>query len=138
MAAALDPNPDEAISAINVTPFVDVVLVLLIILMVTSTEIVRRSIQVDLPTAAAAGQAVPRTLNVLVAADGALILDGAPATEAALYDAAAQAKRDDPEVRAVISADHRVAYQRVVAVIDVVKGAGVSRFALDVAPRGAE
>ncbi|MCA9556295.1 MAG: biopolymer transporter ExbD, partial [Myxococcales bacterium] len=67
MAAALDPNPDEAISAINVTPFVDVVLVLLIILMVTSTEIVRRSIQVDLPTAAAAGQAVPRTLNVLVA-----------------------------------------------------------------------
>jgi biopolymer transport protein TolR len=136
MAAALEPH-DEAISAINVTPFVDVVLVLLVILMVTSTELVRRSIQVDLPTAAAGGQAVPRTLNVVLAADGTLALDGAPVTEAELSIAVAQARATDPEVRAVLSADQRVAYQQVVALIDRVKAGGVHKFALDVAPRGA-
>ena len=53
--ATLSEIEDEEISAINIIPFVDIVLVLLIIFMVTSTAIVRASLQVNLPKAASAG-----------------------------------------------------------------------------------
>lgn len=116
------------------TPFVDVVLVLLIILMVTSTEIARRAIAVDLPSAASAGQSVPRTLNLVLEADGATKVDGEPVSDEALAPLIRRAKAEDPDVRAVISADQAVPYRSVVHLIDVVKQAGVSQFALDVVP----
>src|SRR5687767_5824153 len=93
------------ISAINVTPFVDVVLVLLVILMVTSTSLVKASFGVDLPRAASAGDAVDRMLNVLIRADGALLLDGREVDERGLADGVKRALAANPEVRAVISAD---------------------------------
>ncbi|NJK88396.1 MAG: biopolymer transporter ExbD [Myxococcales bacterium] len=77
MAGAIDEQEGE-ISGINVTPFVDVVLVLLIILMVTSTQIVRAQLAVELPKAASGGDAVPSTLNVTILADGQLLIDGSP------------------------------------------------------------
>lgn len=132
--AAHSPGPDGTISQINVTPFVDVVLVLLIILMVTSTEIARRAIAVDLPSAASAGQSVPRTLNLVLEADGATKVDGEPVSDEALAPLIRRAKAEDPDVRAVISADQAVPYRSVVHLIDVVKQAGVSQFALDVVP----
>ena len=61
MAGSSNDN-DDVISAINVTPFVDIVLVLLIILMVTSTHIVKASFKVDLPKAASGGAAVESTM----------------------------------------------------------------------------
>lgn len=136
MAATLS-NEEGPISAINVTPFVDVVLVLLVVLMVTSTEIVRQALSVDLPRSATADDAVPRTLNVTLSASGEIRLDGEPATESTLSKRVAAAQAADPEVRAVISADQAVAYRGVVRVIDLVKAAGVHRFALDVVPEGA-
>lgn len=123
---------DEVISAINVTPFVDVVLVLLIILMVTSTAIVKASLKVDLPKAASAGAAVDSTLNVVVLADGKLMLDGNPTDEAGLAAAVRAAKAAEPKVQAVIAADKRVDYGEVVHVIDVVKTNGVTSFALNI------
>lgn len=131
------PQDSGTISQINVTPFVDVVLVLLVIMMVTSTEIARRAIAVDLPSAASAGQAVPRTLNVVVSADGALRVDGAEVEEAALGEVIRRTRAAHPEVRAVISADQRVPYRSVVRLIDLVKRAGVKKFALDVVPEAA-
>ncbi len=59
-------------SAINVTPFVDIVLVLLVVLMVSSVHIVRASIEVDLPNASSGGEAVPSTLNIVIKRDGAM------------------------------------------------------------------
>lgn len=134
MAAVHSDDGDGDISAINVTPFVDIVLVLLIILMVTSTEIARQAIMVNLPSAASAGAAVPPTLNLVIQADGSIHLDGVPMQEPALDLAIAQATADSPDLRAVISADRTVAYQRVVHVIDLVKQRGVSKFALDIVP----
>ena len=131
------PGDGGAISQINVTPFVDVVLVLLVIMMVTSAEIARRSIAVDLPSAASAGQAVPRTLNVVIEADGALKVDGARVDEAELGAVIARTRAAHPDVRAVVSADQRVPYRSVIRLIDIVKQAGVSKFALDVVPGGA-
>ncbi len=125
-----------AISAINVTPFVDVVLVLLVILMVTSTSLVKASIGVDLPRAAAAAEAVDRTLNLVIEANGTLRLDGEVIDEHQLSEVVRAAVAQDPEVRAVISADRAAPYAAVIRGIDLAKAAGLSKFALDV-ERGA-
>jgi biopolymer transport protein ExbD len=130
--AAVDQQQGGAISAINVTPFVDVVLVLLVILMVTSTSLVKASIGVDLPKAAAASDTVDRTLNLVIEADGDLLLDGQPIAEAALTQAISAAVTENPEVRAVISADKDAPYHAVIRGIDLAKGAGLGKFALDV------
>ncbi|MCB9651730.1 MAG: biopolymer transporter ExbD [Deltaproteobacteria bacterium] len=123
---------DEVIAAINVTPFVDVVLVLLIILMVTSTAIVKASLKVDLPKAASAGASVESTLNVIVMPDGKLLLDGAEIDETTLAAAVRREKAANEKVQAVIAADKRVPYGEVVHVIDVVKTNGVTSFALNI------
>ena len=120
------------LAAINVTPFVDVVLVLLVVLMVTAVQIVRGSIQVDLPTAASAGQVVDSTLNIVISADGQLFLDGNPATEQELRSFVQAEIKKNPKLQAVIAADKSVVYESVVRVIDVVKSNGVKRFALNI------
>lgn len=130
-------TPQEGvISAINVTPFVDVVLVLLVILMVTSTAIANASLGVDLPRAASAGEGVERTLNVVVERDGQLRLDGEPTTDDRLAIVTRRLAGEDPKLRAVVSADRDAPYHAVVRAIDLVKANGVTKFALDV-ERGA-
>jgi biopolymer transport protein ExbD len=73
-------DDDDLIADINVTPLVDVVLVLLIIFMVTATYIVRASIEVDLPRAAHGGEAVGTVLSVVLTKDGQVFLDGVQRT----------------------------------------------------------
>jgi biopolymer transport protein ExbD len=125
-------NDDDVISAINVTPFVDIVLVLLIILMVTSTHIVKASMRVELPKAASGGEAVESTLNVVIAPDGVLYLDGATVDEAKLEARVKTEAAANPKLQAVIAADKGVPYGRVMQVIDLVKSNGVKSFALNV------
>ncbi|MFL5273086.1 MAG: ExbD/TolR family protein, partial [Anaeromyxobacteraceae bacterium] len=113
------------ISGINVTPLVDITLVLLIIFMVTATYIVREAIEVDLPRAAHAGEAVGTTLAVVLTRDGAIYVDGVKRDEAGLARVTREALAKDKEARAVISADRAALHGAVVRVIDVVKGEGV-------------
>jgi biopolymer transport protein ExbD len=68
-------NTDEEISGINVTPLVDVTLVLLIIFMVTAKLIAGQGIPLDLPKAKTAG-ATQTVLNVSIDADGAVLANG--------------------------------------------------------------
>ena len=128
---------DDMMSDINVTPFVDIVLVLLIILMVTSTEIVRAAIQVDLPQAASGGETVESTLNIVITKDGEYFLDGVLATEEEIASKVRAEKAEEPKLQAVIAADQGVTYSYVVRAIDLVKENGVTSFALnvDAAPR---
>jgi biopolymer transport protein TolR len=123
---------DDLISGINVTPLVDITLVLLIIFMVTATYIVREAIEVDLPRAAHAGEATGTTLAVVLTRDGAIYVDGVRRSEAELAERTREAVAKDREARAVISADRAALHGAVVRVIDVVKGAGVSRFAINI------
>jgi biopolymer transport protein ExbD len=125
-------DDDDIIVGINVTPLVDVVLVLLIIFMVTATYIVRASIEVDLPRAAHGGEATGVLLSVIVTREGELYLDGVKRTEGELVERAREAAAANPEARAVISADKGALHGAVVRVIDVVKGAGISRFAINI------
>ena len=132
MAAAAS-NGDEEIVGINVTPLVDVVLVLLVVLMVTAGYIAAKAIPVDLPKAAT-GESVAQTLAVSLDQGGKLYLDGAAVSEVELHARVAAAKRAQPDVRAVIAADGRVPHQRVVQLIDLLRQEHVTEFALDVRP----
>lgn len=131
MAKASD-NDEEMISGINVTPLVDITLVLLIVFMVTATYIVRESIEVDLPRAANGGESVGELINVVLDQEGALYLDGIRADEAALVARARQAIDKDAAARAIISADKNARHGAVVHVIDLVKGAGIAKFAINI------
>src|SRR5512132_2150222 len=106
MASQVASGGDEdLISGINVTPLVDIVLVLLIIFMVTATYIVREAIEVDLPRAAHAGEAVGTTLAVVLTKEGAIYLDGVRRSEAELAQRTREAVAKDRDTRAIISAD---------------------------------
>ncbi len=132
MAASIQDPGDETIAAINVTPLVDITLVLLIIFMVTATYVVKDAIQVDLPRAASGGEAVGPTLAIAVDREGKLFLDGEPATTESAREAVRAALSRSAEARAIISADRSVSHGRVVEVIDLVKREGLTRFAIDV------
>ncbi len=123
---------DEMISGINVTPLVDITLVLLIVFMVTATYIVRQTIPVHLPKAAHGGETVGKTLMVVILKDGSLVVDGVPAADADLVRKVREAKAQDPDVKAVIAADQDSRHRAVVHAIDLLKGEGLSKFALDV------
>ncbi|WP_338863559.1 biopolymer transporter ExbD [Myxococcus stipitatus] len=140
MAGGAQDNEEE-ITGINVTPLVDIVLVLLIIFMVTANFIVRETVEVDLPRAANGGETVQGLVNVVLDKEGKLYFDGAQMTEAELTRKVAEAVAKDKDTRAIISADQSIAYGQVMRLIDTVKGQGIAKFALniekDVAPAAA-
>jgi len=132
MGAAARKTDGEVMSAINVTPFVDIVLVLLIILMVTSVQIIKASLEVDLPRAASGGAAVESTLNIVVDKDGSWKIDGKPITKEALQARVVREVAANPKIQAVIAGDRQVQYESIVDAIDLVKLNGVKKFALNI------
>jgi biopolymer transport protein ExbD len=124
-----------AITGINVTPLVDITLVLLIIFMVTAKLIVNRSaLSVDLPKAATGGE-VQEILSVVIGKTGRAELNGKPlTTDEELLAPARNAVKKDREVRAVIKADGSIAHERVMHVLDLLRNAGVAKVAFGVAP----
>jgi biopolymer transport protein ExbD len=118
------------IVGINVTPLVDITLVLLIIFIVTAKIIVTPAVPLDLPRAASTNQ-VQMVFSVIVpAAQGTVLVNGAPApTDAVLLDRARAAATGDPEIRAVIQADGGVPYRRAIHVLDLLRQGGISRVA---------
>lgn len=121
-----------AITGINVTPLVDVVLVLLVVLMVASTYVVAQTIKVQLPKASSTDGPAEKPLKVILLADGGLLLADAPATPEQISSALAARVQADPTMSLVVSADATVAHGRVVELIDRAKKAGVTRFAINV------
>ncbi|MCC6160023.1 MAG: biopolymer transporter ExbD [Deltaproteobacteria bacterium] len=131
-------NEDEPITAINVTPLVDIVLVLLIIFMVTATFIVEPQIKVELPKAASGEPSEPENFAVVLTKDGKLYLDGDEVDQAALWAALSERLKNDPDVQAVISADKEVMHGKVVEIVDLVRRLGCKRFAINVQPDDAK
>jgi biopolymer transport protein TolR len=127
-----DDGDDGVISGINVTPLVDITLVLLIIFMVTATYIVRQAIQIDLPHAANAGDATGTTLAIVLTKEGDIYVDGTKRGEAGLRDIARAAVAKDADTRVIISADKNALHGSVVHVLDLIKGEGVSKFAINI------
>ncbi len=136
MGGGAQKDDDEMITAINVTPLVDVVLVLLIILMVTASYIASRSIPMDLPTADTGDGTPPRTLAISINAEGALFLDAEPTTEEQLVASVRRyaAETEEEQRRAAIAADSRVTHGQVVHIIDLLRRNDVNHFAINVRP----
>ncbi|KFE69049.1 ExbD/TolR family protein [Hyalangium minutum] len=132
MAGGAQQDNDEEITGINVTPLVDIVLVLLIIFMVTANFIVRETVEVDLPRAANGGETVQGLVNVVIDKDGKLYFDGTEVAEDELSRKVTEAVAKDKDTRAIISADQALPYGRVMRLIDVVKGQGIAKFALNI------
>jgi biopolymer transport protein ExbD len=125
---------DEPITGINVTPLVDIVLVLLIIFMVTAKLIVSKSVPLDLPKAAS-GSDIQTVFSVVLSADGITQVDGKTLpSDDAIFPLAKAAREKNPELRAVIKADNTVTHGRVIHVLDLLKQAQVGKIAFGVSP----
>jgi biopolymer transport protein ExbD len=122
------------IAEINVTPLVDIMLVLLIIFMLTAHLLARQAIELELPHASQATAPPPTTLAIALKADGALYLNDQPVTPAALRAAISVAVAKDPKTQAIIAGDKRVSHGRVVWVLDTVKALGLTQFAIQIDP----
>jgi biopolymer transport protein TolR len=125
-------DEDDAITGINVTPLVDITLVLLIIFMVTASYIVKETIEVELPRAAHGGETLQKTFAVLVSKDGQTYLNGAPVDDSGLISAVKAAQAQHDEIQAIIGADKNATHGMVTHVLDVLKGAGVIKFAIQI------
>ncbi len=134
MAGGASDSSDEAITGINVTPLVDIVLVLLIIFMVTAKLIVSKSVPLDLPKAAT-GTEIQTVFSVVLAADGTTQVDSKTVpNDDAILGLARSAHEKNPELRAVIKADTLVTHGRVIHVLDLLKQAQVQKIAFGVQP----
>ena len=127
MAAGSSRSSNGAITGINVTPLVDITLVLLIIFMVTAKLVVRRdAMTLDLPKAATGAQ-VQEIFSVAILADGSLRLDGQAISDLALRDRASAALAANKELRAVIQAEGAVPHRTVMHILDLLRQAGVAK-----------
>jgi biopolymer transport protein ExbD len=124
------------ITDINVTPLVDIMLVLLIIFMLTAHLIAKQAIEVQLPKAAQSTAVPVTTLAVTLTREGRMYLNGAETTPADLRTDVRSAVAKDPKTQVIIAGDKDVSHGRVVWVLDLVKSLGVTSFAIQIDPAG--
>jgi len=138
MAGGSLGDDDEVISGINITPLVDIVLVLLIIFVVTASEIIRPVIPVTVPRAQTGEDSKSGLLAIAIDKDGGLFLNGVRGTLGDIPKAVREAKqkRKDPNrpLEAFVSADERADYKYFAAVVDRLRVEGVYGIALDTQP----
>ena len=127
----------RTINEINMVPFIDVMLVLLIIFMVTATVITPGSI--NIPRAGQSSKAPDNPVTVMIAADGAITADGGKngpnlqnAAEGDIFAAISDAAKGNPDLAVMVAADKDIAYQKVIDVTSRLRQAGVARVGLAV------
>jgi len=132
MAGKFDFN-DEGINDINITPFVDVVLVLLVIFMVTAPVMLKESLKVNLPkTLTSDISTKSATVGVAITREGQVILNGKLYSSEGLNEELSRISSSDPNTNFLISADTDSRHGDVVKMIDLLKRNGLNRFALQV------
>jgi biopolymer transport protein ExbD len=131
---------DELIGGVNVTPIVDVCLTLLVVFIVTASQVVNRSMPVNLPRAASAESAPPSILNVAIARNGDIFINGAPGRlqdiprEVEAARARAASAGVEARLAGFVSADVDAPYGRFAEAVDQLRLAGVNDIALDTQP----
>ena len=129
-------NDDDTpgITDINVTPFVDVVLVILVVFIVTAKLIVARGVEIDKPKAATGGD-VHSTLRISVTTQGDLFVNGDKfASDAEAVARIKQIAATTSKPKAIIAGSKDGAYGNVMRAIDLVQQAGVTGIALENVP----
>ncbi len=125
-------NNKSLIGNINITPMVDILLVLLVIFMVTANFLKKDAVNISLPAAAAVDPNVARSLQVALARDGKIYLEGVETTEENVMARLSRDAKFRPNMRVTLSADETLAYRSIARTIGIIKKAGVSRIALSV------
>jgi biopolymer transport protein ExbD len=125
-------SDDDVISGINVTPLVDVVLVLLIIFLITAPVLYQSAIKVKLPSAKTGETAEKSPLEFTISKEGELSIGKEKVDWAQLGPRLATLGPNAGEQTAVISADEGTPHGIVVRLMDALRQAGITRFALNV------
>ena len=132
MAAKLDDH-DDGINEINITPFVDVVLVLLVIFMVTAPVMMKESLKVNLPkTLTSDVTAKTDSIGVAITKEGQVLFNGKLLSTENLQNELRTISQNAPETNFLISADTETRHGDVVRMIDMLKKNNLNRFALQV------
>jgi biopolymer transport protein TolR len=130
MAFKPQSEDESAMSEINVTPLVDVMLVLVIILLVTA-PLLTQSVHVTLPkTAETTADINAQPLQLGIDAQGAMTLNKSPVTDLAALEIALKAElAKNPEIGVHLYADKTVVYAKLAEVMAIVQHAGISKLA---------
>jgi biopolymer transport protein ExbD len=136
-------NDEEVFSAINVTPLVDIVLVLLIIFMITAPAIYQSAIKVQLPKAKSGEASEKSPLSFSISKEGNLSLNQESVEWKSLgqrlvveKDKLAQTSQDSSQQAVMISADEATPHGTVIRLMDLLRQAGLTRFAISVQSAG--
>ena len=132
-----DLYQEEDIAEINIIPFVDIILVVLIIFMITAPQLAHEGFSVTLPKVSSGAEKLSPSLplKIEVTNTGDILLDGnlMSLDNLSLY-ARKLLETDSAESRLVISADVSVSHGRVMEIIDVMKKTGIQKFTFAVQP----
>ena len=123
-------DDNDLVTGINVTPLVDITLVLLIIFMVTATFVSEQGLQVHLPKVATQENAPTPAITVTLGAKGELKIMKKDTDLEGLRRQMETEARLDPNVKILLKADKDISYEKVAAVLDAIKSAGVQKVAL--------
>ena len=132
MGAGAPKEDDGIITDINITPMVDIMLVLLIIFMVTANFLKKDSININLPKVAAADSNVRESTQVAMSKDGKFYLDGRVVTESYLVQSLTKEAKYRPNLRVTLSADESISYGSVSRLMGRMRKGGVTKIALSV------
>ncbi|MCM0605838.1 MAG: biopolymer transporter ExbD [Xanthomonadaceae bacterium] len=137
MAGSQYTNDDEPISTINITPFVDVVLVLLVIFMVTAPALMKETLGIQLPKSTSSdSKSVPTSVQVAILKNGQVRINAKSfANDAEIEKELKTLAAQNPEIQAVISADTDSKHGDVVKVMDQVKSAKITHIGIQVQKR---
>jgi biopolymer transport protein ExbD len=129
-------DDDGLMNEINMTPLVDVMLVLLIVFMVT-IPVIRHAVKIDLPHASSQKEDTkPAQVTVSVDADGNVLWDDKKVDEAALHDKIAQAAQANPQPELHLDADRKVPYEKVAEVMSAAQAGGLTKIGFVTQPKG--
>lgn len=131
--AASQRGQDEYMSDINMTPLVDVMLVLLIVLMVAASFTVSKSLDVSLPKAST-GTSESKPTMLVISKDGRWQFDGAPTDESSLRGRLSSLKQQGGDPHLIIAADGQTQHEQVVHALDFLRAEQVNRVSLAVTP----
>ena len=133
--AGSSKNDDGMITSINITPMVDIMLVLLIIFMVTANIIVTPNIPVKLPSAATGEPTETKTLSIVITKDNRYFIEG---KEINLKDMTAyitdkkEELKDKKKLQLVIAADREAYHGKVMKIVDIIRKLGITDYAFNI------
>ncbi|HEX3635374.1 MAG TPA: biopolymer transporter ExbD [Paraburkholderia sp.] len=129
-------DDDGLMNEINMTPLVDVMLVLLIVFMVT-IPVMRHAVKIDLPHASSQKEDTkPAQVTVTVDADGNVLWDDRKVDDAALREKIAEAAQANPQPELHLDADRKVAYEKVAEVMSAAQAGGLTKIGFVTQPKG--